>query len=71
MPCLRLYVPTLREAPDGKRISSVLCREPGVYSAIANCGEKVVEIDFEDDEVTVGRLVELVRDLGHDVRLAG
>lgn len=71
MPCLRLYIPTLQEAPDGRRVSSALCREPGVYSAIANCGEKIVEIDFEDDEVTVGRLVGIVRDLGHVVQLAG
>jgi hypothetical protein len=56
MPCLRLNVPTIGAAPDGDRIRGALLREPGVYEAQANCREKLVEIDFEDDEVTLERL---------------
>jgi hypothetical protein len=59
------------DAPDGERIMRALELEPGVYSAIANCGEKCVEVDFEDDEVTVVRLMSIVRSLGHEPQLAG
>jgi hypothetical protein len=66
-----LHVPSIVDAPDGERITAALAREPGVYGAIANCGSKSVDVDFEDDEITVDRLLTIIEELGHSPLVAG
>jgi hypothetical protein len=71
MPCLRLNVPTLMGGTQGPALEAILRAEHGVYAAFVHCGEKVVEIDFEDDEITIAHLLDVVRDAGYEARIAG
>jgi hypothetical protein len=71
MPCLRLNVPTLVGGAQGPALEARLRAEKGVYAAFVHCGEKFVEIDFEDDEVTIARLLDVVRHAGYEARVAG
>jgi hypothetical protein len=71
MPCLRLNIPTIVGGTQGPALERTLLAEPGVYAAFVHCVEKYVEIDFEDDEITLTRLIEVVREAGFDARVAG
>ena len=53
------------------RVASRLwAREPGVFGVVASCGGHCIEIDFEDDEVTPTRLIEIARRAGFEAWLA-
>lgn len=68
MPCLRLNV----EGPEGpdaeRRLVHALEAEPGVFGVILCHDRRGVEIDFEDDEVTIDRLILRAREAGFAAR---
>lgn len=71
MPCLRLHVPTLTAGDPARDLERRLVAVRGIYGAFANCQEKIVEIDFEDDEITLTRILEMLVEAGHRGKLAG
>lgn len=71
MPTLKLLLPDLREPEDERRLEQAYADVGGVYRAIASHGGHCVEIDFEDDEITPSRLIEIARGVGFEARLAG
>lgn len=71
MPCLRLHVPTLVPGDAASALERRLSGERGIYGVFAHAHERYIEIDFEDDEITVTRIVELIAEAGHRARLAG
>lgn len=71
MPCLRLHVPTLAPGDVADALERRLVGERGIYGVFAHPQERFVEIDFEDDEITIAQIVELFREAGHAARLAG
>lgn len=71
MPCLRLHVPTLAPGDAADTLERRLGAQHGIYGVFAHPQERFVEIDFEDDEITIARIVELFREAGHSARLAG
>lgn len=71
MPTLKLCVTGMRSRADEARIEDALRAEPGVYGAVANHEEGCAEIDFDDDELDLDRIFELVRSLGYEAALGG
>lgn len=71
MPCLRLHVPTLVPGDAAAALERHLCAQHGIYGVLAHPQERFMEIDFEDDEITVSRIVELLAEAGHRAKLAG
>ncbi len=71
MPCLRMHVPTLVAGDPADALERHLRGQAGIYGVFAHAQERYVEIDFEDDEITVARIVELFAEVGHRARLAG
>lgn len=70
MPSVRLYLSNLHEAEDEQRLEQTYSHAAGVYGAVARRGDGCIDIDFEDDEVTTARLIEIARDAGFHARLA-
>lgn len=70
MPTLLLKLTALRKG-DGTRLEEVLRAMPGVFAVVVSEAECCAEIDFEDDEVAVDRIVERARDAGFDARPSG
>lgn len=71
MATLKLRIGGMRDAADEDRIESVLREETGVLGAVANRTTSCAEIEYEDDEVSMERLVNLVNALGFTAELAG
>lgn len=59
------------EPADRSAVERALRAMPGVYGAVVSAAEGCAEVDFEDDEVSVDRLVERLRRDGFDARMAG
>ncbi len=70
MPTLKLSVPSLGDGPDARRLERAYAGERGVFGVVASCGGHCIEIDFEDDEVTPLRLIEIARNAGFDAKIA-
>lgn len=71
MATLKLCIEGMRGTADEHRIEEALRQERGVLGAVANCREACAEVEFEDDEVRVERLVDLVAALGYPTQLGG
>jgi len=71
MPSLKLRVPDLCERSDEAKLVRAVCGRPGVYGAVACASSHCIEVDFEDDEVTVQHLIEVLREVGFEAILAG
>lgn len=71
MPCLKLFVPGLQNELHERQLKAALAAEPGVYGVVASYAANCVELDFEDDEVTIDRLIEVAQAAGFEARLAG
>lgn len=71
MPTVLLCVTGMRGAGDERRVEESLRREPGVYGAVANHEESCAEVDIDDAQVTVARLIEVIGAAGFDATLAG
>jgi hypothetical protein len=71
MPCLKLHVTGPPETAAEQRLVQALQAERGVFGVVMCHDTRGVEIDFEDDEVTIERLVAVAREEGFQARLGG
>lgn len=71
MPTLKLAVSELRGCEDEEFIETTIRSVPGVYGVTANCADRFVEIDFEDDEIAPSELCERLAALGFTATLIG
>lgn len=71
MATLKLYVAGMRSRADEARIEEALRAERGVYGAVANREDGSAEVDFDDDELDLDRILEIVRSLGYEPTLGG
>lgn len=71
MPTILLRVDGMRSSDDETRVETALRAEPGVLAAVASRQDKCAEVECEDDEVTVERLVEVIETVGFSAVLAG
>lgn len=69
MPSLRLYLSDLRGPEDERRLERTYAHSNGVYGAVARRGDGCIDIDFEDDEITPARLIEIARSAGFHARI--
>jgi copper chaperone CopZ len=70
MPTLKLIVRNFTERADERRLERAVRALKGVYGVVANCEGHCLEIDFEDDDVSIHQIVGAVRDAGFEARLA-
>jgi len=71
MATLKLCIQGMAGHADELRVQEALRSEPGVLGAIASREDACAEIEYEDDEVALDRLVAVVRQLGFPVELGG
>ena len=71
MPTAKLCVNGMRNAADERRVEAALRAVAGVFGAQASREAACAEVDFEDDDADVQRLVAAVVEEGFDARLAG
>lgn len=71
MPTVKLSVSGLRSHSDEERVEQALEAEPGIFGAIANRQSGCAEVDYEDDEVDIARLIDIIRSTGFEAFLAG
>lgn len=71
MATLKLCIDGMAGHGDEARVQEALREQPGVLCAIANWEDACAEIEYEDDEVSLDRLVELVRRLGFPAEVGG
>lgn len=71
MPTILLCVEGMEDSDDEARVERALERERGVFGAVANREERCAEIDCEEDEVAIDRLIEVVRETGFQAKLGG
>jgi hypothetical protein len=69
MATVRLAVEGMPDAGTAARISRLLREQAGVFGAVASHVSGYVDIDFEDDEVSVERLIAVLRESGCEARL--
>jgi copper chaperone CopZ len=70
MPTQKLHVPRIRKR-DEAEISTSLRRLDGVLFAVASHRDECVEVEFEDDCVTIEEVVRELARLGHAATPAG
>lgn len=71
MPTLKLKVEGLADREAETQLADRLRAEDGVMGAVASCETGCVEVDFEDDRVSVARILEVVEGRGLQVSLGG
>jgi copper chaperone CopZ len=71
MPTLKLIVRGMHDENDERRVQAALLARAGVYSAVVSRLTGCVEIDFEDDEVTIEALADTARAEGFEARFGG
>ncbi len=71
MATLKLCITGMAGPQDERRIEEGLRDQPGVLGVIANRQAACAEVEYEDDELSLQRLLALVRDLGYEAELAG
>lgn len=69
MPTAKFHVSGLQCAADERRVEDALRAVEGVFGAVAD--RHCVEIDYEDDETSLARLLAVIRAQGFEPRLAG
>jgi copper chaperone CopZ len=70
MPTLKLYVRNLTMADEERRIAQTVRSLAGVYAVVANCEGHCLEVDFEDDDVSVAEIVDAIAAAGFEAHLA-
>lgn len=71
MPCLKLLISGPPDTASEQRLVQALEAERGVFGAVMCHDTRGVEIDFEDDEVSIDRVFAIVRAEGFEARLGG
>lgn len=71
MPTLLIRVSGMQGAADEMRVQHALEAEVGVFGAVASCQNGCVEVDYEDDEVRLDRLLEIVEWVGFHAAVGG
>ena len=71
MPCLKLTISGPLEPEAEQRLIRSLHRERGVFGVVLCKDTRGVEIAFEDDEVTIDRLIEVTALAGFQAKLVG
>jgi copper chaperone CopZ len=71
MPVAKIWIRGLKVAADEQRVEDALRAEPGILGAIANRTSGCGEVDYEDDEVLIQRIIDIVRETGFEAELAG
>ncbi len=70
MPTLLLHVDGLGPG-DEERIEHEIRAMTGVFGVVASRAAGRVDVDFEDDEVGIDRILERIKELGFEARVAG
>lgn len=70
MATMLLRIPRL-DGADAERLEAVIRALPGVFGVVVSPTEGCVEVDIEDDEVDLDRILERVRGAGYEVSLSG
>jgi len=71
MPTIKLCVTGMHTTADEERVETALACTRGVFGVVASREEQSVEVDFEDDELTVDSVIETLQAQGFPARLAG
>jgi hypothetical protein len=71
MPCLKLHITGPEDTAAEHRLVHALQTERGVFGVVMCHDTRGVEIDFEDDEVTIDRLVAIAREEGFQAKVGG
>lgn len=71
MSTLKLCIGGMRGPEDALRIEEGLRGLPGVLGVIARRRSECAEVEYEDDELSIERLLALVRELGYEAQLGG
>ena len=71
MPCLKLMLEGPPEVAAEQRLRAALEAEHGVFGVVICHDRQAVEIDFEDDEVAVDRLIAVAKEQGFEARIGG
>lgn len=59
------------DAADAERLEALLRPLPGVFGVVVSPAEGCAEIDIEDDEIDLDRILERVRRAGFEAKLSG
>lgn len=70
MPTLKLFVHGLDEHTAEQRLVHAVRALTGVFGAVANHEGHCLEVDFEDDDVSVPEILDAVRTAGFEPHLA-
>lgn len=70
MATMLLRIPGL-DRGDVEKLEAVLRALPGVFGVVVSPGEGCAEVDIEDDEIDLDRLLERVRAAGFEATLSG
>ena len=70
MPTVKFHVLDL-QAGEGPRLQQAMMAVEGVYGAVASCETGCLELDFEDDVVSLDDLIAAVAREGFTARVAG
>jgi len=71
MATLKLCIDGMAGHDDETRIELALRDEPGVLGVVANHEAACAEIEYEDDEVSLDRILEVVQELGYPTEVGG
>ena len=70
MATLLIHLPDLEPGQE-ERVESVIRGMPGVFGVVVSSDEACAEVDFADDEASLDRILERLREQGIQARLAG
>jgi hypothetical protein len=71
MPTMKLRADGMRDAADEERITGALQAATGVYGAVACAADGCIEVDFEDDEISIDEVLLIVQRVGYAAEIAG
>ncbi len=71
MATLKLCIDGMAGHDDEARIELALRAEPGVLGVVANHEAACAEIEYEDDEVSLERILSVVEALGYPSEVGG
>jgi copper chaperone CopZ len=59
-------------APDDEdRVDRLLRELPGVFGVVVSASSGCAEVDLEDDEIDLDRIIDRLRESGFDARVIG